>query len=248
MLRRSMVRRVRFVLLTLVPVAFGFQGAFAQVRAPVRVPGMDPRARQELVDAGVGKYVGQFQPSASEQIGEWTKYTFDTQGGDGPVCINGSELTVVHQARDPNKVMVILDGGRGGWQDVSFCSLDADSSPPTGGIFADSGAGIDNPLAGWSKVFVSYCDGSIFSGDNTVVDPSFPAGGVRHHRGLRNLTAGLDLTRSLHPAAKQVLLGGISAGGYGVSGFGPAVYRLVFPVAARLYVLKDRKSTRLNSS
>jgi hypothetical protein len=239
MLSRSMVRRVRFAFLTLVLVAFGFQGAFAQDRGRARVPAMDPLARKELADAGVNKYVGQFQPSASEEIGDWTKYTFDTQGGDGPICINGTELSVFHQARDPKKVMVILDGGGACWQDFYFCSLDADSSPPTGGIFADSGAGIDNPLADWSKVFVSYCDGSVFSGDNTVTDPAFPAGGVRHHRGLRNLTAGLDLARALHPAAEQVLLGGISAGGFGVAGFAPAVYRFVFPVHARLFVLND---------
>ena len=65
MLSRSMVRRLPFTLLTLVLVAFGFQGAFAQDQARARVPGMDPVARKELADAGVNKYVGQFQPSAS---------------------------------------------------------------------------------------------------------------------------------------------------------------------------------------
>jgi hypothetical protein len=70
------------------------------------------------------------------------------------------------------------------------------------------------------------------------VDPSFP-GGIRHHRGLRNLTAGLDLARDLHSEAKQVLLGGISAGGFGVAGFGPAVYRFVLPPTAQPYVLND---------
>ena len=238
MLNHSMVRRVWFALLTFVLVAFGFQAAFAQVQARARVPGMDPQARKELADAGVNKYVGQFKPSASEEIGDWTKYAFDTQGGDGPICINGSELSVFHQARDPKKVMVILDGGGACWQDFYFCSLESDSSPPTGGIFADSGAGIDNPLADWSKVFVGYCDGSVFSGDNTVTDPSFPAGGVRHHRGLRNLTAGLDLARDLHPGAQKVLLASIESG-LGAPALGPSVYRFVFPVGARLFVLND---------
>lgn len=143
-----------------------------------------------------------------------------------------------HQQRDPKNLMIILDGGGACWQDFYNCSITADGSPPTGGIFADSGAGSDNPLADWSKVFVSYCDVSVFSGDNTVQDANFP-GGVRHHRGLRNLTAALDLARDLHPAAKKVLLGGISAGGFGVAAFGPSVYRFVFPPAAKLYVLND---------
>jgi hypothetical protein len=219
-------------LLAVAFVGMGFQVAGA------RPPGIDPHARNELADVGVNKYVGAFHPVDALEIGEWTRYTFDTEDEAGPLCIDGSALTVFHQDRDPKKVMIILDGGGACWQDFYQCSLTADANPPSGGIFADSGSGIDNPLADWSKVFVSYCDGSVFSGDNTVEDANFP-GGVRHHRGLRNLTAALDLARNLHPPAKKVLLGGISAGGFGVSGFAPSVYRFVFPPAAQLYVLND---------
>ena len=239
---RSMSRRMKPAALAL--VALALQGVFASQASAVdprgfaRLPGLDPQARKELFDAGVNKYVGQFLPSASEEIGDWTRYSYDTQDGAGPTCIAGSEFAVFHQDRDPNKLMIILDGGGACWQNFYFCDVTADSNPPAGGIFADSGAGIDNPLADWSKVFVTYCDGSVFSGDNTVIDANFP-GGVRHHRGLRNLTAGLELARSLHPAAKKVLLGGISAGGFGVAGIAPGVYRFVFPPAARLYVLND---------
>jgi hypothetical protein len=226
-------RWIRFALVALALVGFGFKGERTTGQL-----GIDPHARKELADAGVNKYVGAFLPNASEEIGDWTKYTYDTQGGDGPICIAGSELSVFHQLRDPKKLMIILDGGGACWQNFYSCSITADSNPPAGGIFEDSGAGIDNPFADWSKVFVSYCDGSVFTGDNTVVDPNFP-GGIRHHRGLRNLTAALDLARDLHPPAKQVLLGGISAGGFGVAGFAPSVYRFVFPPSAKLFVLDD---------
>src|SRR5262245_3121888 len=106
MLRRSMLRRVWLALLTLSFVTVGFQGAFAQDRgqAAFRPPGLDPQARNELAAVGVNKYVGKFQPSGSEEIGDWTRYTFDTQGGDGPICISGTELTVFHQERDPMKL------------------------------------------------------------------------------------------------------------------------------------------------
>lgn len=224
--------RPRSLVLGFALLALALQGASADP------PGIEPHARLELAAVGVNQYVGQFTPAASETIGEWTKYTYDTQGGDGPVCITGTELTVFHQPRDPKNLMIILDGGGACWQNFYQCSITADDSPPTGGIFADAGAGIDNPLASWSKVFVSYCDGSVFTGDNTVEDPNFP-GGVRHHRGLRNLTAALDLARRLHPPAKKVLLGGISAGGFGVAGFAPSVYRFVFPPSADLFVLND---------
>jgi len=63
------------------------------------------------------------------------------------VCITGTELTVFHQQRDPKLLMIILDGGGACWQDFYNCSITADGSPPTGGISAESGAGIANPLA-----------------------------------------------------------------------------------------------------
>ena len=226
------LRTFQVGLLTVVWVGVAFRVASAEP------PGIDPHARKELADVGANKYVGAFHPVTAEQVGEWTKYTFDTEDEAGPICIDGSPLTVFHQDRDRKKVMIILDGGGACWQGFYQCSTTADANPPSGGIFSDSGAGIDNPLADWSKVFVSYCDGSVFAGDNTVEDPDFP-GGVRHHRGLRNLTAGLDLARDLHPPAKKVLLGGISAGGFGVAGFGPSVYRFVFPPSVDLYVLND---------
>jgi hypothetical protein len=200
------------------------------------------QAMFELQTVGLSQYVGQFQPASAEPAGDWTKYTFDSDGGNGPTCIDGSDFTVFHQARDPKKLVVFLNGGGACWQDFYFCTIQADQDPPAeAGIFADSfnESGIDNPLADWSKLYVSYCDGSVFTGDNEVVDPNFPAGPVRHHRGLRNVTAALDLARDLHPNAKDVLLSGSSAGGFGVSAWAPWVFRFVFPPAADLKLFND---------
>jgi hypothetical protein len=208
-----------------------------------RPPGLNPHARNELRDVGLDRYLGQFKPAGdAEDAGNgWDKYTFDTEGGDGPICIDGTPLTAFHQQREAKKLLIVLDGGGACVQDSYRCSFQADENPPgDNGIFADSFAGIiDNPFAEWSKVFVSYCDGSVWSGDNEVVDANFPSGPVRYHRGIRNLTAALDLARDLHPNAKQVVLSGISAGGYGVINFAPSVYRLTFPPSARLSVLND---------
>jgi hypothetical protein len=206
--------------------------------------GLNPFAMFELHMVGLDRYVGEFEPATSEEAGDWTKYTFDTEGGDGPTCIDGSPLTVFHQGRDPKNLVVFFNGGGACWQDFYFCTLQANQDPPAeSGIFADSyddgGAGIDNPLADWSKLYVSYCDGSVFSGDNTVADPNFPFGGVRHHRGVRNMTAALDLARDLHPQAKKVLLAGSSAGGFAVANLAPSVYRFVFPPSAQLFAFDD---------
>jgi hypothetical protein len=50
-------------------------------------PGLEPHARQELRDSGLDKYVGQFEPAGGPEDagGGWDKYTFDTDGGDGPI-------------------------------------------------------------------------------------------------------------------------------------------------------------------
>jgi len=205
-------------------------------------PGLDPHARNELRDSGLDKYVGQFEPEGEpEDAGNgWDKYTFDTDGGEGPICIAGTPLTVFHQERSKKNLLIVLDGGGACVQDLYLCSILADENPPgDNGIFAEDFNGTQNPFADWSKIFVSYCDGSVFSGDNDVVDANFLFGPVRFHRGVRNLTAALDLARDLHPAAKNVLLSGISAGGYGVSAYAPSVYRLVFPPSADLFVLND---------
>jgi hypothetical protein len=208
-----------------------------------RPPGLNPHARNELRDVGLDRYVGQFKPAGDAQDAGngWEKYTFDTEDGDGPICIDGTPLAAFHQQRQAKNLLIVLDGGGACVQDSYLCSIQADEDPPgDNGIFADSFAGIiDNPFAEWSKVFVSYCDGSVWSGDNEVVDANFPFGPVRYHRGIRNLTAALDLARDLHPNAKQVVLSGISAGGYGIINFAPSVYRLVFPPSAKLSVLND---------
>jgi hypothetical protein len=44
-------------------------------------------------------------------------------------------------------------------------------------------------------MFVSYCEGSVCSGDNDVAGPNFPFGPVRFHRGLRNISAAMDLAK-----------------------------------------------------
>ncbi len=206
--------------------------------------GLNRRARKELREAGQDRCIGKFEPAAREDVGGgWDRYTFDPEGGDGPIRIVGTPLTVFHQERSEDDLLIVLDGGGACVQGAYFCSFLANEDPPgDGGIFGESFDGIENPFADWSKIFVSYCDGSIFTGDNELADPDFAdltGSPIRYHRGLRNLTAALDLARSLHPDAERVLLSGISAGGYGVASFAPSVYRLVFRRQAHLFVLND---------
>ena len=47
--------------------------------------GLSDEAFDQLEEAGVFKYLGQYEPISSEDVGDgWTKHTFDSDGGDGP--------------------------------------------------------------------------------------------------------------------------------------------------------------------
>jgi len=153
-------------------------------------PGLDIGAYLELRDAGVSRYVGQFHPVESESFGDWTLHRFDPQDGEGPICLDGTPFTVFSRVRDPKRAIVYFAGGGACWQGMYACSARARTTPPDpAGIFVDGfevdGEWIENPLADWSLLYVSACDGSFFGGDNDVVDPDFSLGGVRHHRGVR---------------------------------------------------------------
>jgi hypothetical protein len=216
--------------------------------------GLSARAFRELRAAGVDKYLGRFVPATSEVApGGWTKHTYDTQAGNGPICINGSRYTAFTRLRNPSKVMIYLNGGGACWQNFYNCTQSADQNPPVeAGVFIDAfNTGtevIDNPLEDWSIVYGSYCDGSVFTGDNAVVDPSFPTSPVRHHRGLRNASAVVDLAKAHFPDANRVLLAGSSAGGSGVALHTPFLARFTYGNAPKLLVYNDAGPTYVNLS
>ena len=115
--------------------------AFLSVASHGRGSGLDPVAYFELKAAGVNQYVGEFSPETSRDAGNgWTKLTFDTDGGAGPTCIDGSVFTVfTRPATNPRKTLLFLDGGGACWQDFFFCAVTADQdAPPDVGIFAAS--------------------------------------------------------------------------------------------------------------
>ncbi len=214
--------------------------------------GLNPAAEQELRDAGVDKYVGQFAPALSEDAGGgWTRHTFDTAGGDGPICIAGTPFNAYTKPGKKSKLLIFLDGGGACWQDFYACSILANDDPPgDSGIAADefdTGAGvIRNPFADWSVAFLSYCDGSTFTGDNDVVDPNFPFGPVRFHRGLRNLTAGIDLIKAEFPNASRIMVSGSSAGGVGAAAFAPFLTRMAYGNNKKVTVFNDAGPVAVN--
>ena len=223
--------------------------------------GLNAEAQAELVDSGLTRYVGAFSPALSTDVGDgWTKHTFDPAAGSGPLCIAGTPYSVFSKPKNPAKLLIMLQGGGACWQDFYRCNIraeDQEPPPPPVGIWGDSdvttdGDVVPNPVGDWSVLYMPYCDGSVFIGDNDVVDPAFqafienqlglpPGSGplIRFHRGVRNVTAGIDLAKKLFPRASRVLVAGSSAGGAGVANFAPLLARMAFGNNKKLMVFND---------
>jgi hypothetical protein len=213
--------------------------------------GLNSQAAHELREAGVDKYLGQFEPAVSADVGDgWTKHTFDPgygpAGPEGPVCIAGTAYSVFTRPGKKNKLLIFEQGGGACWQDFYNCNVLAEAQEPPGprtGIFDFDNK--DNPFKDYSIVYMPYCDGSVFTGDNDVFDPAFgaaigvPEAVVRFHRGLRNQSAGMDVARKMFPKAKRITVAGSSAGGVGAAGFAPFLVRLLYGNKANLTVFND---------
>ena len=210
--------------------------------------GLNEDAAAELSAAGVDKYLGQFTPVASTDVGDgWTKHTFNPDGGDGPICIAGTPFSAFTRQGNPSKLLIFEQGGGACWQNFYFCNIlaeDQEPPPPPVGIWDFDSK--DNPFADYSIVYMPYCDGSTFSGDNDVVDANFPFGPVRFHRGLRNQSAGMDLAKAMFPNASRITVAGSSAGGVGAAGFAPFLARFEFGNNPKLTVLNDAGPVAIN--
>lgn len=210
--------------------------------------GLSQQARQELSDAGVDQYLGEFAPAVSSDAGDgWIKHTYaPNYRGDGPLCIAGTPYSIFTKGKNPKNLLIFMQGGGACWQDFYFCNVlaeDQEPPPPPIGIWSETSAfntgDLENPMADYSVVYMPYCDGSVFTGDKDVVDPNFPFGPVRFHRGMENASAGIDLAKEMFPDARKVVVAGSSAGGVGASAFAPFLTRMKFGNQVNLSVFND---------
>ncbi len=214
--------------------------------------GLSFEAFAELSASGVNKYLGEFEPASSTEIEEgWVKHTFDPDfsltGPNGPVCVAGTQYSVFTKAGNPANLLIMLQGGGACWQDFYFCNiLSEDQEPPAPPVGIWDFDSKDNPFANYSIVYMPYCDGSVFTGDNDVVDANFPFGPVRFHRGLRNLSAGMDVAEATFPDASRVTVAGSSAGGVGAAGFAPFLARFLYGNTTHLTVFNDAGPIAVN--
>lgn len=216
--------------------------------------GLSDTAAAELSVQGVDRYLGDFTPVASMDVGDgWTKHTFDPAAGDGPICIAGTPYSVFTRQGNPSKLLIFEQGGGACWQDFYSCNVLAETQAPPApraGIWDFDSK--DNPFADHSIVYMPYCDGSVFAGDNAVIDPAFgaaigvPAAFIRFHFGLRNQSAGMDLAKALFPNARRITVAGSSAGGVGAAGFAPFLVRFLYGNEIKLTVVNDAGPVTVN--
>jgi hypothetical protein len=144
--------------------------------------------------------------------GTWTYVDFaDTQCRDG----SPAGLAVSRNA-ESDKLMIFLEGG-GACFDTLTC---AGNPANAAGQRAEIKTGLfnrarsENPVKDWNVVYVPYCTGDVHGGTNAdgIVD-----GVPQKFVGRRNLEKFLARIVPTFPDVDQVLLTGISAGGFGAA-------------------------------
>lgn len=218
--------------------------------------GLNADAAAELSAQGVDKYLGEFVPVESVDVGDgWTRHNFDPEGGNGPMCIAGTPYSVFTRQGNPSKLLIFEQGGGACWQDFYACNVIVDApgqAPPAPRVGIWDFDAKDNPFADHSIVYMPYCDGSVFAGDNAVIDPAFgqaigvPQAVIRFHYGLRNQSAGMDVARAMFPHARRITVAGSSAGGVGAAGFAPFLVRFLFGNEVKLTVVNDAGPVTVN--
>ena len=159
------------------------------------------------------------------QAQEWQPVT---PGGVDEVCARGTPYTFFVRQGDPAKLLIYFQGGGGCWND--------ETCAPNSGLFDEvvegneAGAfnlGIfdasnpENPLAGYSIVFVSYCTGDYHLGTQTV---EYVSGAVQH-KGALDAAAALNWTFANYPRPQEVVVAGCSAGAIGALYHTPTIAR-----------------------
>jgi hypothetical protein len=183
-----------------------------------------PSIAEQLRALGVGDELGQ-QPSDMAQNGDWQTFYYDP-AEERAICFLGEQYQVNVRRGTSKNLLIYLEGGGACW-DYETCYLARIAKTTPDPYFGDGILNKDNPnnpLRDWNVVYGSYCDGSVFSGNN-IVDYN---GNRSYHHGLQNVSAVVTVAQEQFPDAAYIMVAGSSGGGYGTySAYG--VTRVAFP-------------------
>jgi Pectinacetylesterase len=146
-------------------------------------------------------------------------------------CANGAATGIgVNLSSTPNaRVLIYLEGGGACWSDLTCYTLmsaayfttgydEADFVTESASVLNVPGGFFDrttsaNPFQDYNYVYLPYCTGDVFGGNNVVKFPS----GTAHFVGYANVGAFLSRIVPTFPDADRVILAGSSAGGFGAA-------------------------------
>jgi hypothetical protein len=157
--------------------------------------------------------------------GQWTWVPFDNA-----FCANGTTTGIgINPSTTSTRVLIYMEGGGACWDELTCYTLmtaarfttgydqttfKTELADPTnitmpGGFLDRAAAG--NPVKDYSYVYIPYCTGDVFSGNNVTTIGT----NTVHFVGYANVTAFLERIVPTFPGADRVILAGSSAGGYG---------------------------------
>ncbi len=148
---------------------------------------------------------------------EWTWVDFPQSS-----CMNDTPTGIgVNLNPASTKVMIFMNGGNACFNQTT-CFITANTDGYGEGKFNNERGGLNgsafsrtstsNPLRDWNYVYLPYCTGDVFSGTNDAVTV---AGTQWKFVGYRNVGHFLERLVPTFPNATDVLLTGVSAGGFG---------------------------------
>ena len=147
-------------------------------------------------------------------------------GGPTTTCSLGSPYGFFVEPGDSRRLMVYFQGGGACW-DAETCDVKrrthyfkpaapAKERPNSEGVFDSTRA--DNPVRGFTKVFIPYCTGDVHLGARTVTYTAPDTAGTPahtfeiHHNGGANVDAALNWIYGHVAAPQTILVTGESAG------------------------------------
>jgi len=180
---------------------------------------------RELAASGFGDYLGVQEPYRSDENRGWTNWYFDPADGQA-ICLNGTGYEASSYRGTNENLLIYLEGGGACWDYltcwvIGTAKTSANGAVPAGAIDPSDPA---SPFYGWNVVYASYCDGSVFTGDNVA---DYQGKSTPHH-GLWNLSGAVNVATANFPNPKRIVVSGSSAGGYGTFA-GYAVTRVAYP-------------------